>query len=363
MFSRPRRLVAVYATALATALLLIAPGAPAAAATPDRFGFAYVKDPTVPAWTPLPAPYQFGSWVPGPLATGGKIATGRFLVRFPNIAFGSRGNVHVTAVARDGRFCEIVRWYASAPDEVIDVQCFKPGGAPADTPFTVLWNVNSGVLPAGVGGYASVQAISGLVGQSYNSSGGAVTVTGVAVGVYLVRFNGVGTPAGLSGDIQVTAQQPNAQPRRCKILRWGASGLDVLAYVTCHDPATGAVLNSDFTASFHRERSVYAAFAPPKYFGYIAQPGGGTTNYQYPLGVGANGIGSLGIGVYEVKYPILHQKETHAQVTAFGDGPSYCAIRDLWTDNLGDALLPVACFDNAGLPVNSGLTASFSSSV
>jgi hypothetical protein len=341
------------------AALVLDPAARAAAATADRFGFALVDNPTVPPWTALNPAYHYG-----PGATGGRVAPGRFLVRFAGVGTGSRGNVHVTAVADDGRFCETVRWYSTGVDEIVDVQCFKPGGAPADTPFTVLWTVSSGILLGGPGSYASVQVVSNTLAQSYNSAGGAVTVTPLAIGVYGLRFSGVGDPSGvLAGNVQVTAGQPNAQPRRCKILRWGASGPDVIVYVACHNPATGAAMNSDFTASFHRERSVYASFGPPKYFGYLATPFGGPTNFSYPLGVGANGFGPSGPGTYTVKFPLLHEKETTAHVTAIGDGPAYCTIQKVWTRAGSDAVVPVACFTNSGVPEKSEFSVTFSSSV
>ncbi|WP_432826991.1 hypothetical protein [Dactylosporangium sp. CA-092794] len=359
---RPRRLVAACTAILAAALFI--PGSPAAAATADRFGFAFVDKPTVPTWTALPAAYQYGSWAPGPVATGGKIGTGRFLVRFPNIGTGPKGYAHVTAVAKDGRFCETVKWYASGVDQIVEVQCFKPGGGPADTPFTVLWTVSSGVLPAGVGGYAAAQVSGGGLAQAYNSSGGGVVLSVVALGIYSLRFIGVGDPTGvLAGNVQVTAQEPGGTARRCKILRWGAAGADVVVYVQCHDPATGGGIASDFTISYARERSVYASFGPPKYFGYIATPFGGPTNYSYPLGVGPNGFGPTGPGTYTVKFPVLHQKETTAQLTAIGDGPVYCTIQALWVAAGSDAVLPAACFDNAGTPQNSEFSVAFSSSV
>ncbi|GLL07824.1 hypothetical protein GCM10017581_095820 [Dactylosporangium matsuzakiense] len=365
MTPHTRRFVAAFTAVLAAALLLLVPGSPAAAATADRFGFALVDNPAVPTWTVLPAPYQFGSWASPAAATGGKVATGRFLVRFPGIGAGARGNVHVTAVARDGRFCETVRWYSSGLDEIVDVQCFKAGGSPADTPFTVLWTVSSGVLPTGTGAYASLQVTGNTLTQAYNSTGGPVSVTPVAVGVYAVKLAGVGLASGVqAGNVQVTAVQPNAQPRRCKILKWGAAGADVVGYIACHDPVTGAPMNSDFTASYHRERSVYASFGPPKYFGYLATPYGGPTNFSYPLGVGANGWGPLGTGTYTVKFPVLHEKATTAHLTAIGDGPGYCTLLDKWVlAGAADAVVPVACFDNAGNPDKSEFGVAFSSSV
>ncbi|MEV6926411.1 hypothetical protein AB0M46_18195 [Dactylosporangium sp. NPDC051485] len=357
------RLLAAAASAMVAATLLTS-GSPAAAATADRFGFALVDNPTVPAWTALNPGYQYGSWAPGPVATGAKVATGRFLVRFPNVASGTAGNVHVTAVAADGRFCESVGWGSSGLDELVDVACFKPGGVPADTPFTVLWTVSSGVLPAGVGSYSSVRVVSGALAQSYNSTGSPVVVTGLSLGVYSVRFAGVGTAGVLSGNVQVTAQQPNAMARRCKILRWGISGTDVIVYVACFDPATGAPTASDFTASYHRERSVYASFAPPKYFGYLATPFPGTpTNYSYPLGVGPNGWSPSGTGTYTVKFPVLHQKATTSHLTAIGDGPAYCTIAAVWLAAGSDAVVPVACFTNTGAPDKSDFSIAFASSV
>jgi hypothetical protein len=348
---------------LAAALLV--PGQPASAATADRFGFAYVKDPTVAPWTPLPAGYQFGSWPSGPTATGGKVGTGHFQVRFPTIGLSPRGNVHVTAVADDGRFCETVKWARVLSDEVVDVACFRAGGAPEDTPFTVLWTFSTGTVnPATDGAYASAQVQStGSLVQSYNSAGASVSAGLVAPAIYEVVFKGVGSVLGdLSGDVQVTALNTAGLPARCKILRWGTSGSDAVVYVMCHDPVSGRARGSDFTISFHRERSVYASFGPPKYFGYIATPFAGQTNFQYPLGFGANGWGPTGTGTYIVKFPLLHEKFTTAHVTAYGDDPGYCTIEQLWSQYGTDAVVPVACFDNTGSPDKLEFNTTFSSS-
>jgi hypothetical protein len=354
MLPRPRQVVALVA-ALFAAILLI-PGSPAAAATADRFGFAFVDNPTVPAWTALPGPYQYGSWAAGPVATGGKFALGRFLVKFPNIAAGARGNVHVTAVAGDGRFCETVRWYASGLDQIVDVQCFKAGGFQTDTPFTVLWTLSSGVVPA-ASTYASVQVSTpGAIIQQYNSTGGPVLVTPSPVGYYSIRFSGVGVAGVQAGNIQVTAVQPNAQSRRCKVVRWTTSGTDVVALVACFNPVTGALIDSDFVASFHRRRAVTAT--TPTYFGYVASPFTAQTNFNSLYGFGANSIGGM-----VIKYPDLHQKETHSQVTAYGDSSNYCGLEKLWTDAGGTALVSIACFTNAGVPVADRYLSTFTSRI
>lgn len=353
-----RRLLAV-ATAMVTAALLL-PSSPAQAATPDRWGFAYVKDPTITVWNTLPTAYQWGSWktfAPAAWADGIKVTTGRYLVRFPQIGVASaRGIPHVTAVNPDGRFCEVVRWNISGVDEIVDVACFKPGGGPVDTPFTVLWTLSSGVVPA-PNTYASVQATSlGAIVQQYNSVGGPVAVGPSSPGYYSVRFSGVGGPGIQAGNIQVTAVQPNAQARRCKVARWTWAGTDVNVLVACYDPATGALLDSDFVASFHRQRAVTATL--PTYYGYVANAFAGQTNFNSISGFGGNSIGGM-----VIKYPGLHQKETHSQVTAFGDTSNYCGLEKLWTDSSGTALVSIACFTNIGAPVNDRYLSTFTSRI
>ena len=103
---------------------------------PTAGGFAYVKDPTVPVWTVLDTSRQWGSWktaFPAAWADGVKLAPGRFQVRFPQVGAGSRGVPHVTPVNRTGHYCEVVRWFQSGADEIVDVQCHDPA-APATTP-------------------------------------------------------------------------------------------------------------------------------------------------------------------------------------------------------------------------------------
>ncbi|GAB3937610.1 hypothetical protein GCM10027614_16120 [Micromonospora vulcania] len=142
------RLRSIVTAALAAVLAAsaLAPPTPAAA-TADRWGFAYVKDPTVPVWTVLDTTRQWGSWktaFPAAWADGVKLAPGRFQVRFPQVGTSSRGVPHVTPVNRTGHYCEVVRWFQSGTDEIVDVQCHKPGGTREDTPFTVLWTTSSG---------------------------------------------------------------------------------------------------------------------------------------------------------------------------------------------------------------------------
>ena len=357
------RSLAVAAAAL-LALVVVPAGPPAAAATPDRWGFAAVWNPAVPAWTTLDTTRQWGSWkaaLPAAWATGGKIGTGRFQVRFPAVGFGSRGNVHVTAVGRAGNYCETVRWFQSGVDEIVEVQCHRPGGAPADTPFTVLWSVSSaGPVP---GGYATVQATAGgLIAQSYNSAGAGVVVSPGGPGQYTVRFLGVAAGV-LAGNLQVTALHTGGVARRCAVATWSVVGADVSLLVFCVD-AAGLLTNTEFTASYHRERAVFGGFAPPKYLGYVWSAGAGQTNFNGIGGFGVNSITATAPpGRYTVRYPQLGIRETHAQVTASGVGTAYCGLTLPWTYAGPDALLDVICFDNTGNPTPHQYFASFTSRV
>lgn len=355
--------------AAALATLIVAVGVlvptPASAATPDRWGFATVKDPTVTSWTVLDTSRQWGSWksaFPALWADGIKLAPGRFLVRFPRIGAGSLGVPLVTPINRTGHYCELVRWYQSGPDEIVDVQCHKPGGARDDSPFTVLWTASSGVLPAGGGSHAYLQGGASGIVQAYNSTGAGLGLAGLGVGQWSVKLPAVGAAGILAGDLQVTAIQPNAIARRCKVYKWSASGADVLAYVFCFD-AGGAPVDTDFTLSYHRARSVTGAFAPPKYFGYLASAAGGPTNDNYVAGVGANTIAPLlPAGRYLVTFPQLGQKETHAQVTAQGAGSNYCNLTQPWSYAVA-APVDVICFDNTGTPATHDVLVTFTSRI
>ncbi|SBT39483.1 hypothetical protein [Micromonospora auratinigra] len=351
------------------AALLVAVGVliptTAGAATPDRWGFATVKDPTVAAWTVLDTSRQWGSWktaFPAAWADGIKLAPGRFLVRFPQVGAGSLGVPHVTPIDRGGHYCEVVRWYQSGSDEIVDVQCHKPGGTRDDSPFTVLWTVSSGVLPVGSGAHAYLQGgASGLV-QAYNSTGAGVGVGPLGVGQWSVKLPGVGLAGVLAGNLQVTAIQPNAGPRRCKVHKWSATGTDLLVFVFCFD-ATGAPVNTDFTLSYHRARSVTGGYAPPKYFGHLASAAGGPTNDNHVVGLDANTLSPLlPAGRHLVTFPQLGQKETHAQVTAQGDGSNYCNLTQPWSYAV-DAPVDVICFDNAGTVVPHDVLVAFTSRI
>ena len=362
---RIRPILAALVLSVASTAALLLPGSPALAMPTNQWGFAYYDNPTAVGWVTLDPAHQWGTWktaYPADLATGLRAAPGFYYVRFPHLASSGLGIVHVTAVDRAGHYCETMSTFDSGVDLIVRVACFKPGGAWDDSRFTVMFTLgSSGGYTAAPGGYGFVRyGTTGIVAQD-NSTGAANTAFPIGVGLYDVRLPGVAaTSAGYSGNLQATAIGPNAQPRRCKIFKTGTSGGTVIAYVYCVDQL-GNPANTEFALSYHRQRSVVATY-PPKYFGYVwTADMAGPSNYNNLYGFGANSFGPvIGLpGYYSIKIPGVAQKETHAQVTAYGDDANYCNIASLWSGS-PDLILPVLCFDNTGAtrPTNFFATAN-----
>jgi len=66
---------------------------------------------------------------------------------------------------------------------------------------------------------------------SFNSSGGAISVTRTGIGSYSVSFAGLGRPAGGRDNVQVTGY--SGGPVYCKAVSWDASGADLVVTVRC----------------------------------------------------------------------------------------------------------------------------------
>lgn len=66
---------------------------------------------------------------------------------------------------------------------------------------------------------------------SYNSAGGAITITRSNTGRYAVRFAGLGGQSTAGGNVQVTAYGFGSE--YCKVQSWGSGGDDFVANVNC----------------------------------------------------------------------------------------------------------------------------------
>ncbi|MEK8106210.1 hypothetical protein NKG94_15405 [Micromonospora sp. M12] len=191
----------------------LAPAAPAAAATADRWGSPTSRTPPCrsgPCWTPVDSGVagRPRSPPPGPTASSSRRAGSRSASpdrsQFTGRAARDPGEPD-RALLRGGSLVP-VRHQRDRRRAVPQTRRHA-----RRHPFTVLWTTSSGVLPAGTS-HAYVQWGSGVVVQSYSSTGAVNTVGPLGVGQYLVRLPGVGLAALLAGNVQVTAVQPNAGP-------------------------------------------------------------------------------------------------------------------------------------------------------
>ncbi|MEV4411314.1 hypothetical protein [Catellatospora sp. NPDC049609] len=358
-----RRIVRALLAALLGAGAAAAAGAPAQAATPDRWAFAFMHNPTPPAGLLMDPARQWKS-DNIPNSTVSPLVVGRYRVVFPNIA-SANGVAHVTAVAGDPRWCQVWNYYASGANQIVEVQCYKYAGAaivPDWSAFTVMYSTSSGPL-VGPGTYAYVQGKStGGTQTSYNPGPGVNTVShgGIGSGTYKVWLPGVSTGS-YDGNLQVTAQHPNS-PRRCKVDSWnpGGAGLDVV--VRCYDH-TGAPADSWFDLTYHRERSVYGAFDPPKHFAYLWTPGWpGPTSYNSVGSV--NNLALAGVNLHYIEFHKVGIGQGHVQVTAFKGGSDYCNLQNVWGLSGSVVLVRnVICWTAAGGPASPQSFVTYSSRV
>lgn len=346
-----RFLPALLAALLGTGAALVAT-APAQAAAPDRWAFAFMDKPLPPPGYLMDLTRQWKSDnVQNSTVSPGAI--GRYRVVFPNIA-STNGVAHVTAVAGDPRWCQVWNYFPLGADQIVDVQCYKYTGAVVTqdwSAFTVMYSTSSGLL-AGPSTYAYLQGKStGGTVTSYNPVGGVNTSVhlGLGTGTYRVFLPGVGGTV-LSGNLQVTAQHGNS-PRRCKVDTWQITPNGVDVVVRCYDHA-GAPADSWFDLTYHRERSVYGALNPPNHFAYLWTPG-------WPGTAGYNSVGSVnhlapaGAGLHYIEFHKVGVKEGHVQVTGYKGGNEYCNLQSVWTLSGSVVLVRnVICWKAGGTPAS-----------
>ncbi|MFI5729055.1 hypothetical protein ACIA49_02975 [Kribbella sp. NPDC051587] len=329
--------------------------APAAdAAVPDRKGWA-LWDQTAGAVVPT------GTWPGG--STVVPVAFGRYQVKL--VGQGApQGVVHVTAINNAPHWCQAENWGVSGADEIINIACYRVGGALDVSSFSVFFVRASGGPAPGPYGYVDSPPSGGIISQ-YNSAGAPNTSTNLGVGQYQVKFPSLVAGGTLDGSLQATAVNPQ-QGARCKVRNWVSSGSGQDVNVLCFN-AVGALLNTRFTLTYQYKVSLYGAAIPPKYYGYfLNQPPAGppSTNLNSVLGLGANTILAAGTGLSLVTFPKIAFPQNTVQVTAYGSNSNFCGMNTFWFNmSSGPDLVvrDVNCFTNAGAPVNTGFTISANS--
>ena len=350
MRSIARKLAAGVGVAVLVSGLALTAAETAQAAVPDKWGFAFVDKPTVAGIPDLS--HQAGTW-PAPMhAHSAPASPGQVTVRFPNLAT-KGGVVHVTAVNNGPVWCQAQKWSPSGTSELVDVRCFKVGGVPVFSQFTVMFTASTkGAFPAGRAyGYVHFQPGPGIV-ASFNSSGGANTVSTGPIGVWKIKMAGLGSAVQLGG-IQVTAVNPSA-PARCGVDAWSWSSSGQVFVVRCFN-AGSTPFKTGWTLSYQRGRAITGA--QPKQFAYtfdnkplLAGPyAPAPTGINFNSQSGVNTVRSAGAGLRFVQFPRVGRLPNTVLVTPFHVGPGFCNLLTLWATAPPDVLIrDVACFKASG---------------
>ncbi|BAJ26769.1 MULTISPECIES: hypothetical protein [Kitasatospora] len=355
---RPLRLVPLVLALLAALLAVAVPAAaPAHAAVPDRWGFAYLDNPTPPpGYVPDPS-RQWGSW-PTPASNPVKVdqvSAGGYVVHFPLIG-GPGGIAHATAVNRTGTWCQIQGWGTVGTGLDVKVACYDPSGAPAPSAFTVLFTSSSGT-PTTPGNYGYLYSLpSGALVTQYNSAGGANLSSHGSTGIWKAWLPNLGSSVEV-GNVQVTAVD-SSQGARCKIANWYPASTGQTFLVACFD-AANAPYDTAWTLSYSVKRAVHGPALPPKSFGYLWYNG------SVPAGTNFNSVGgvnSWSIGVpSSVVLPGVAVPSDHAQVTAYGSGPGWCHLAQPWLRSGSTVQLTPLCFNPGGAPVAAPFLLAYTS--
>ena len=163
---------------------------------------------------------------------------------------------------------------------------------------------------------------------SYNSSGGAISITRNAVGNYTAIFAGLGN--GLNSNVVVSGYGSGAD--FCIVENWfSTNGTDVDVNVLCYNKA-GNLADHSFTA-LYQARTHGDPTTPTVAFLWANEPTAPSytpdLDYQYNPGGGTNTIVRTSTGNYTATLPGLTQTGGTVIVTAYGSAPAHCQVTDL----------------------------------
>jgi hypothetical protein len=209
-------------------------------------GFARVGDTGAVA-----VAFDSASTSPSPVAVSH--STGSYTVTFANLAAASLtdatgGDVQLTAEGTTSVRCRVLGWGGS-PDLSVSVQCTQPGGALADSGFTVLFYRDTmpapNSFPSGAA-YSWVTAMGGVSAlYDYNASGTHNTVT-KTTGRYTLTIPGA---QAVNASMMVTPYGGTGAGAVCSIVSWGAGSSSAVVNVECRD-AANQLADSAFSFSY-----------------------------------------------------------------------------------------------------------------
>jgi hypothetical protein len=190
---------------------------------------------------------------------------------------------------------------------------------------------------------SAAAAYSPSASYSFNSTGGANTVTRLSVGSYRVDMAGLGQA---NGNVQVTAY--GGTSNRCKVSGWGPNGTTQSLFVRCYT-AAGVAADSYFVAQYYRagagnaEQGAYLWADQPTSASYTP-----SRFYSYNSRGGTNTVTRSGVGAYQASLPGFTTVGGNVQVTAYGSTTHHCKVAG-WGLNI----VNVRCFDAAGNPADT----------
>jgi hypothetical protein len=295
-------------------------------------GYAWANSPSLASYTPI------STWAynrSGGAITITRQGPGTYKVRFAGLSatLANRSTVHVTGYNADNKYCKPATQNLKA--DVIGIKCFDAAtGRPEDAYYTVYITKRYGDVAFAVANKATATNYVPPANASHNPSG-AIRVFRSGVGVYTVKFAGLGSKAITNGGhVQVVAVGTGAQ--HCKVGSWSRTA-DIDISVLCFSRA-GAFKDVKFNVFFALPHPTlaYAWASSPSSSSYLAN-----THYATNPTGGNVTISRSGVGRYTVAWSGLTLNGGgDVQVTAYGGGNIVCKV-----ENWGSASANVRCFN------------------
>lgn len=324
-------------------LVLVAPP-PAHAATPV-YGYVWANQPSTDSYFASTG-YEFNS-------IGGDIELirweeGRYRVRFAGM--GSSGGVaHVRAYGPTSNICTVTSW-SHGIDVGVNIRCFDPAGALADTRFVA--HFTNRTAPGGNFAYfwahdpTAAGPYQPFASYAYDSTGVPSQVERTGTGTYIVYLNALSDlyPDHYDdGHLQVTAY--SMDPVHCGIRVIGDENPTPLG-VHCYD-ASGDPVDSRFTVSYSHgvshlgtkgARGTAYVRKSPSLPAYVA--GWWNSSGGEPV------VGHPATGVYWVRFPGLGTSHGHAIVNTQEILGDYCTVVSWYRHFLvPDEVINIRCYD------------------
>jgi hypothetical protein len=210
-----------------------------------------------------------------------------------------------------------------------------------------------GKLPAGlhaaaprVAGKISPSARAGYFASSgsssYNSSGGAVTMTNPSTGGYTVTFAGLGGITG--GNVEISDQSTDT----CVVGGWGPVGSDLTVNVFCYTYA-GVLANAEFMLTVTQPIAAPHGALAYDWNYKTASSYTPVGAYQYNSAGKHNTIAHLGTGQYKVTMPGVATTGTNGtvKVSGYGLGGGDCQLLQWGATSAGEVAF-VNCYAASG---------------